>query len=99
MIDWFIFQSFNTCILFIAILSYYLAKGDAKAEILVTLTNETLPFYMSKLENTVNENKGYFVNGKVPNTFIKFHNKFKPSREKKISYLITYLKDSYELDT
>lgn len=44
---------------------YYYAKEDAKTEILESLTKETLPFYMSKLENIVNENKRHFVNGKV----------------------------------
>ncbi|XP_026821054.1 glutathione S-transferase-like [Rhopalosiphum maidis] len=37
----------------------------SKAEKYVTLINETIPLYMNKFENTVSENDGYFVNGKL----------------------------------
>uniref|UniRef100_A0A2S2NBE4 glutathione transferase n=1 Tax=Schizaphis graminum TaxID=13262 RepID=A0A2S2NBE4_SCHGA len=37
----------------------------SKAEKYVTLINETIPLYMNKFENTVGENDGYFVNGKL----------------------------------
>lgn len=37
----------------------------AKAEKFVPLTNETIPFYLEKLDAIVKENNGYFALGKV----------------------------------
>nr|QQF64857.1 glutathione S-transferase S3 [Aphis craccivora] len=37
----------------------------SKAITYVTLINETIPLYMNKFENIVDENDGYFVNGKL----------------------------------
>lgn len=38
---------------------------DDKAKKKDKLMNETIPFYFSKFEAIVKENKGHFVNGKV----------------------------------
>ncbi|XP_060876813.1 glutathione S-transferase-like [Metopolophium dirhodum] len=45
---------------------------ESKAEKYVTLINETIPLYMNKFENTVGENDGYFVNGKLSLADIHF---------------------------
>lgn len=56
----------NFFITFIAIVSQAFDQNEeSKAKKYVTLINETIPLYMNKFENTVGENKGYFVNGKV----------------------------------
>jgi len=46
-------------------LSAFEPNEESKAEKYATLINETIPLYMNKFENTVGENDGYFVNGKV----------------------------------
>ncbi|XP_022173688.1 glutathione S-transferase-like [Myzus persicae] len=38
---------------------------EVKAKKYITLINETIPLYMNKFEKTVEENDGYFVNGKL----------------------------------
>ena len=47
------------------VLQVFDSNEESKAEKYVTLINETIPLYMNKFENTVVENDGYFVNGKV----------------------------------
>ncbi|NP_001313601.1 glutathione S-transferase isoform X1 [Acyrthosiphon pisum] len=48
------------------------SNEESKAEKYVTLINETIPLYMNKFENTVVENDGYFVNGKLSLADIHF---------------------------
>jgi len=53
-------------IIFKAIVSLAFDQNEeSKADKYATLINETIPLYMNKFENTVKENDGYFVNGKV----------------------------------
>ncbi|KAL5235176.1 hypothetical protein ACI65C_002586 [Semiaphis heraclei] len=51
-------QTFRTYILDVT------AK-ESKPEKYKTFINEIIPFYMNRFENTVGENNGYFVNGKL----------------------------------
>jgi glutathione S-transferase len=43
----------------------YDPNEESKAAKYGPLINETVPFYMNKFENIVEENNGYFVNGKL----------------------------------
>jgi len=53
-------------IIFKALSAYAFDTNEvSKAITYVTLINETIPLYMNKFENIVDENDGYFVNGKV----------------------------------
>lgn len=47
------------------ILQAFDPNEESKAQKYETLINVTIPLYMNKFENTVGENDGYFVNGKV----------------------------------
>lgn len=50
--------------------SYALDRSEeSKAQKFSPLINEMVPYYITKFESTVNENNGYFVNGKVVNIF------------------------------
>lgn len=43
----------------------YDSNEESKTAKYGPLINETVPFYMDKFEKIVDENNGYFVNGKV----------------------------------
>ncbi|CAI6360812.1 unnamed protein product [Macrosiphum euphorbiae] len=53
-------------------LSAFDPNEESKAKKYVTLINETIPLYLNKFENTVGENNGYFVNGKLSLADIHF---------------------------
>jgi len=56
----------NIINIFIAIAAYAYDPNEATKEArYAPLINETIPFYMDKFEKIVEENNGYFVNGKV----------------------------------
>jgi len=40
---------------------------ESKSQKFSPLVNEMVPYYITVFENTVTENNGYFVNGKVSN--------------------------------
>nr|CAD7400446.1 unnamed protein product [Timema cristinae] len=44
---------------------YYDANEASKAKKKVTLLNETVPYYLKKFDETVKDNGGYFVGGKL----------------------------------
>lgn len=53
-------------LLFKEIAKYYHEKNpEIKSKMYETLLNETVPFYLDRFEQTVSDNGGYFVNGKV----------------------------------
>lgn len=57
--------------IFIAIGLYaYDPNEESKEAKYAPLVNETVPFYMDKFEKIVEENNGYFVNGKVTTLLI-----------------------------
>lgn len=49
---------------------YYDQNPETKASKLGPLQKETVPYYLKKLDKTVEENGGYFVGGQVSQYYI-----------------------------
>ncbi|XP_025420331.1 glutathione S-transferase-like [Sipha flava] len=48
------------------IINYFHEKNeDIKSKQIITIVNETIPFYVERFEKIISENDGYFVNGKL----------------------------------